>query len=76
MLLFFRLLLYRPLQHLLDNGVNIAVTLCEEYSCRVLQSLKSEDWNACEKLISVGISLGKLIVLSSLRNTLYNLILS
>lgn len=57
---YFRLSLYRPLHHLLDNGVNVAVILCGEYSCRVLQYLKSEnhDWNACEKFFSLGISLG------------------
>lgn len=56
-----RLLLFCPLQDLLINSdVNVAVNLCEEYSCRVLQYLKCEDSKVCDKLVSVGISLGNL----------------
>ena len=53
-----RLLLYKPLQHLHDNGINVAVILCEEYSCQVLQFVKMEDWDVCKKLVPLGISLG------------------
>ena len=54
----FRLLLYKPLQYLHDNGINVAVTLYEEYSCQVRQFMKMEDWDVCKKMIPMGISLG------------------
>ncbi len=59
----FRLLLYKPLQHLHDNGINVAVILCEEYSCRGLQYIKMEDWDTCKKLVPLGISLGNAIMI-------------
>jgi hypothetical protein len=58
----FRLLLYKPLQHLHDNGVDVAVILCEEYSCRVLQFVECEDWDVCKSLVPLGISLGNTII--------------
>ncbi|CAB3979333.1 amyloid -binding 2 [Paramuricea clavata] len=57
-----RLLLYKPLQYLHDNGINVAVTLYEEYSCQVRQFMKMEDWDVCKKMIPMGISLGNLFL--------------
>ena len=57
----FRLLLYKPLQHLHDNGINVAVTLCEEYTCQVLHFVKMEDWDMCKNLVSLGILLGNVL---------------
>ena len=55
--------MYKPLQHLHENGINVAVTLCEEYTCQVLQFVKMEDWDVCKNLVSLGILLGNIITI-------------
>ncbi|XP_046840274.1 amyloid protein-binding protein 2-like [Xenia sp. Carnegie-2017] len=57
-----RLQLYKPLQHLLDNGINVAFILNEKFNACVQSFLRLRNWEACERFVPYGISLGNFFV--------------